>query len=229
MASFSGFKPSLLTFLRQLQKNNNREWFNDNKDRYEALVREPALDFISAMGQPLADISGYFVAVPKKSGGSLMRPYRDTRFAKDKTPYKTNVGIQFRHERGKDVHAPGFYFHIDPTEVFVGAGLWHPESKALRKIREAIVEHPDKWKAARDQRSFKRHYRLGGESLTNPPRGFDKTHPLIDDLKRKDFIAARTLTHKDLYSPQLVRDVARTFKAATPFMAFLCDAIDLRF
>lgn len=229
MAKFEGFKPSLITFLRQLRKNNNREWFNDNKQRYEDLVREPALDFISAMGQPLADITPYFIAVPKKTGGSLMRPYRDTRFGKDKTPYKTNVGIQFRYEHGKDVHAPGFYFHIDPDEVFIGAGIWHPDSKPLRAIREQIVENPKAWKAARDNRTYKRHYELVGDALKTAPRGFAKDHPLIDDLRRKDFIGVKELTRKELQSPTIVRDVAKVFKAASPMMAFLCKAVGARF
>ncbi len=229
MTEFTCFKPSLVTFLRKLRKNNNREWFADNKAQYEDLVREPALDFISAMGQPLADITPYFIAVPKKTGGSLMRPYRDTRFAKDKTPYKTNVGIQFRYEFGKDVHAPGFYVHIDPDEVFVGAGMWRPDSKPLRAIREAIVEETKTWKAARDQRTFKKHFELAGEQLKTAPRGFDKQHPMIDDLRRKDFIAIKSISHKDLYQPTLIRDMARTFKAASPLMSFLCKAVGARF
>lgn len=229
MSEFSSFKPSLVTFLRQLKKNNNREWFTENKARYEERVREPALDFISAMGQPLANITPYFVAVPRKTGGSLMRPYRDTRFGKDKTPYKTNVGIQFRYEFGKDVHAPGFYLHIDPTDVFVGAGMWRPDTQPLRAIREAIVEDPKAWKAARDQRTFKKHYELSGDQLKTAPRGFDREHPFIDDLRRKDFIAVKSLTHKDLYSPTVIKDIARTFRAASPFMAFLCRAVGARF
>ena len=229
MAKFEGFKPSLITFLRQLDKNNNREWFAENKDRYEALVREPVLDFISAMGQPLADITPYFVAVPKKSGGSMMRPYRDTRFAKDKTPYKTNVGIQFRYEFGKDVHAPGYYVHIDPNDVFIGAGIWHPDSKPLRAIREAIVDEPKAWRAARDNRAFRKHFELTGSELKNAPRGFDKEHPYVDDLRRKDFIAVTHITRKDLYSKTLVRDTSRLFKSASPLMAFLCKAVGARF
>ena len=118
MVEFEGFQPTLLAFLRDLKANNNRDWFNAHKPDYEQLVREPALGFISAMGPPLAKFAPMFVAVPRKSGGSLMRVYRDTRFSRDKTPYKTNVGIQFRHEYGKDVHAPGYYFHIDPDQVF---------------------------------------------------------------------------------------------------------------
>ena len=229
MAQFTSFKPSLVTFLRQLRKNNNREWFAENKDRYESLVREPALDFISAMGQPLADITPYFVAIPKKTGGSLMRPYRDTRFSNDKTPYKTNVGIQFRYEFGQDVHAPGFYLHIDPTEVFVGAGMWRPDREPLRAIRDAIVEDPKAWKAARDQRTFRRHFELAGEQLKTAPRGFDREHAFIDDLRRKDFIAVKSLDHKALYSSTLIKDMARTFKASSPFMSFLCRAVGARF
>ncbi|MEM6639067.1 MAG: DUF2461 domain-containing protein [Pseudomonadota bacterium] len=229
MAEFAHFKPSMITFLRQLARNNTREWFADNKQRYEDLVREPALDFISAMGQPLADITPYFVAVPKKTGGSLMRPYRDTRFSKDKTPYKTNVGIQFRYEFGKDVHAPGFYVHIDPHEVFVGAGMWHPDREPLRAIRDAIVDDPKGWKAARDQRTFRRHFDLAGSQLKTAPRGFDKSHPMIDDLRRKDFIGVKVMTHDVLYSPQLLKTMAQTFRAASPFMTFLCRAVGARF
>ena len=113
MPKFTGFPPGTLRFLRELERNNDREWFAVNKPRYEALVREPALDFIATMGPKLLSISDHFVALPKKTGGSLMRVYRDTRFGKDKTPYKTNIGIQFRHEVAKDIHAPGYYLHID--------------------------------------------------------------------------------------------------------------------
>ena len=229
MADFTAFEPSLVRFLRQLEKNNDREWFAENKQRYEDLVREPALDFISAMGQPLADITPYFVAVPKKTGGSLMRPYRDTRFSKDKTPYKTNVGIQFRYEHGKDVHAPGFYVHIDPHEAFVGAGMWRPDAKPLRKIRQAIVEDPKRWRAARDDRTLRRHFALAGESLKTAPRGFDRDHECIEDLRRKDFIAVKPLAHEDLFRKTLLRDMARTFRAASPLMAFLCEAVGARY
>ncbi|MCW8921644.1 MAG: TIGR02453 family protein, partial [Sedimenticola sp.] len=100
MAVFEGFPDGTLPFLAELKANNNKAWFNDNKARYEALVREPALAFIESVGPGLAEISLHFRAIPKKVGGSLMRVYRDTRFAKDKTPYKTNIGIQFRHELG---------------------------------------------------------------------------------------------------------------------------------
>ena len=137
--AFQGFPKTCFPFLRQLQKNNNREWFNANKQRYEDSIRTPALSLIEHIGPEIAEkLSPHFVAIPKKVGGSLMRVYRDTRFAKDKTPYKTNIGIQFRHELGKDVHAPGFYLHIEPGNCFIGTGIWRPESLFLNKIREFI-------------------------------------------------------------------------------------------
>ena len=126
------FKTSTIKFLRELEKNNNRDWFEANKHRYESDVREPALAYIEAMAPRLAKISPHFIASPKKVGGSLMRVYRDVRFSKDKTPYKTNIGIQFRHSAGKDVHAPGFYMHIEPSQVFIAAGIWRPDSEMLK-------------------------------------------------------------------------------------------------
>ena len=114
------FTSRTFRFLRKLAANNDRDWFQANKARYESNVREPCLAFIRAFRKPLERISPFFVASDRRVGGSLMRVYRDTRFSRDKTPYKTNVGIQFRHELGKDVHAPGFYVHIAAGECFLG-------------------------------------------------------------------------------------------------------------
>jgi uncharacterized protein (TIGR02453 family) len=186
-ARYATFKPETIAFLRELQSNNNRDWFNENKPRYEEDVLDVALNFIQSMHDPLQEFAPHFTAIPKRMGGSLMRVYRDTRFSKNKTPYKTNIGIQFRHEQAKDVHAPGFYVHIAPDEVFLGVGLWRPDSTALAAIRDRISVKQAEWLRARDDKSFKQHFHLGGESLTRPPRGFDKDHPLIEDIKRKDF------------------------------------------
>ena len=229
MVEFNGFDPALTRFLTELRAHNTREWFAENKQRYEDLVREPALDFISAMGQPLARIAPYFVAVPKKTGGSLMRIHRDIRFARDKTPYKTNVGIQFRHERGKDAHAPGYYVHIDPDEAFVGAGIWHPDPTALKSIRTHIVEQPDAWAKVRRSRNLRRSFEFAGTSLQRPPRGFAAEHEWIDDLKRKDFIVVHALDHRDLYRKDAVARIGAVFRDATPLMSFLCAAVGVRF
>lgn len=218
------FGKATFRFLGELAANNQRDWFEANKARYEELVREPALEFIAAMAAPLAKFAPHFRAEPRKVGGSLMRVFRDTRFSRDKTPYKTNIGIQFRHELGKDVHAPGFYLHIAVDECFLGAGCWHPEPEALGRIRDRIAEDPRRWFAARDDRKFAAHWTLAGDSLSRPPRGFAAEHPAIDDLKRKDFIGLADLSAAEAGAPGLVKLAAARFAAAAPLVKFLCDA-----
>jgi len=181
------------------------------------------------MSEPLANISPHFTAIPKRIGGSLMRIYRDTRFAKDKTPYKTNIGIQFRHQLAKDVHSPGYYLHIAPDEIFIGIGTWRPPSDALLKIREHIVDHPNKWISTRDNVIFRKVFELYGEKLKSTPRGFPKDHELIDDLRWKDFIAVKNLDGKDLQKNNFVEICANLFETATPYMKFLCDAVGVPF
>ena len=218
------FSKATLGFLDELAANNERAWFEENKPRYEALVREPALEFIAAMAAPLAKFAPHFRAEPRKMGGSLMRVFRDTRFARDKSPYKTNIGIQLRHELGKDVHAPGFYLHIATDECFFGAGCWHPEADALGRIRDLIAAQPKRWLAARDDRKFAAHWALAGDSLTRPPRGYAADHAAIEDLKRKDFIGLAALSFSDATGPGLVKLATEHFAAAAPLMKFLCEA-----
>ncbi len=226
---YVGFEKASIEFLEQLAANNNREWFNEHKARYEAQVLDVALRFIQSMQDPLAQFAPRFTAIPQRVGGSLMRVYRDTRFSKNKLPYKTNIGIQFRHEQAKDVHSPGYYVHVDPEQVFLGVGMWRPESDALHAIRQRIVARPSEWKSALGDPKFRRHFELGGESLSRPPRGFDKDHELIGDIKRKSFIAVRNLDVEDSFSPQFQRKVEASFIAAAPFMKFLCKAVGVPF
>lgn len=225
---YASFEPRTIAFLKQLAANNNREWFKDNKTRYEEDVLDVALRFIQSIQDPLAAIAPHFTAVPTRVGGSLMRVYRDTRFSKIKLPYKTNIGIQFRHERAKDVHSPGYYVHIASDDVFIGVGMWRPDTEPLRQIRERIAARPAEWKRAIGTSAFKRHFNLGGESLQRPPRGFDKEHPLIDDIKRKSFIAIRNVPVGDCTKPQFQRTVETSFKQATPYMEFLCRAVGVK-
>jgi uncharacterized protein (TIGR02453 family) len=218
------FSKATFRFLEELAANNERAWFEENKPRYEALVREPALEFIAAMAPQLEKFAPHFRAEPKKMGGSLMRVFRDTRFARDKSPYKTNIGIQFRHELGKDVHAPGFYMHIASDECFFGAGCWHPEPDALSRMRDLIAAKPERWFAARDDRKFAAHWTLAGDSLTRPPRGYAAEHKAIEDLKRKDLIGLAALSKAEVIGPGLVKLAAQRFAAAAPLMKFLCEA-----
>ena len=181
------------------------------------------------MQEPLAEIAPRFTAVPTRVGGSLMRVYRDTRFSKNKLPYKTNIGIQFRHEQAKDVHSPGYYVHIAPDEVFLGAGMWRPDSEPLRGIRERIAARPAEWQRAINERPFSRHFSLGGEKLMRPPRGFDKDQECIEDIKRKSFIAVREFKVDDCLRPQFQKTVETSFRSAEPFMRFLRKAVGVRF
>ena len=223
------FTKQTFAFLSMLAANNTREWFEEHKQDYEDLVRIPALDFISDMAHEMPAISKHFRALPKKVGGSLMRVQRDTRFSPDKTPYKNNIGIHFRHEVGKDVHAPGYYVHIEPGECFVGIGLWRPDADALFKIRESLVKNSEAWVAARDDKAFSQHFSLEGDALVNAPRGFAKDHPLVEDLKRKDFIALADLSDASVTSARLLTQVVEHFRQAAPLMRFLCKALELRF
>ena len=219
------FTPELFTFLRQLKRNNNRDWFNKNKERYVEDVQQPALDFVASVAPGLRKISPNFVADPRPVGGSMFRIYRDTRFSKDKTPYKTHVGISFGHRTGKDVHSPGFYLHLEPGEVFLGAGIWHPDTKSATAIRQAIVDRPAAWKKAAHATAFTKAFRLSSESLVRAPRGFDPEHPLVDDLRRKDFIAIRQLDEKSATSARFGDTFLSACRDAGPLVRFLCEAL----
>ena len=226
---YAGFNAQAIGFLEELSRNNNREWFKENKSRYEELVLDVALRFIQSMQDPLAEIAPKFIAQPTRVGGSLMRVYRDTRFSKIKIPYKTNIGIQFRHERAKDVHSPGYYVHIAAEEVFIGVGMWRPDPDSLRAIRDRIAAKPAEWKRTVGDAKFNRKFKLGGDVLTRPPRGFDKEQECIEDIKRKSFIAVQSLAVEDCLNTQFQRKVETAFKAGTPYMQFLCKAVGVQF
>jgi len=225
--SFSGFPREFFSFYRELKNNNNREWFAENKGRYLDNVVDPALDFIGAMEKPLKKISPYFLAVAKRSRGSLMRIYRDVRFSKNKLPYKTNLGIQFRHEMGKDVHAPGFYFHYAADETFLGAGVWCPKNDRLNLIREGISDNAARWKRTTRSKKFRSQYNLAGSSLKRPPRGYSADDKLIEDLKRKDHIAVSPIDSKEMRSAEIVPLMAERIRLAMPYVRFLCDSLRL--
>lgn len=226
------FTPATFQFLRQLADNNNKAWWEENKQRYVATVREPALDFIVAMGDKLRAISPHFMADTRVNGGSLMRPYRDMRFAKG-APYKTNVGIQFRHESGKDVHAPGFYVHIEPGQNFAGAGLWHPEAAVARSIRQAIHDDPAGWAEAAHGTSFARSWSIGDhddDRLKRVPKELEATsHPYAEDLRLRSFTAGARLTQKLVTSGSFADEMQTMFEKAAPYTRFLCRSIGIPF
>lgn len=227
---FTGFPEDLFRFLEELTVNNNREWFNANKRRYQQSVVAPVGEFICAMGEHLYRISTNFVADPRGNGGSMFRIYRDTRFSRDKRPYKENVGCHFRHVAGKSAHAPGFYLHLQSKNVFVGAGIWRPPNPVLNNIRTAIVERPDSWeKVVRDRKLVKRFGRIEGERLKRPPRGYDADHPLVEDLKRKSFFLKQPLDDSLALTPKFINEVVQAYIAAAPLIRFITTALELPF
>jgi uncharacterized protein (TIGR02453 family) len=227
---FNGFPKDFFAFFRELKTNNQRPWFETNKQRFRQSVQAPMSDFIAAMAPQLSKISKEFVADPRPNGGSMFRIHRDVRFSRDKRPYKEHAACQFRHRLGRDVHAPGFYMHASPDEVYFGGGLWMPEADVLLKIRERIAEKPALWKKVVAEKNFaKRFGSIKGEQLTRPPKGFDLAHPFIGDIKRKSFVAGAQSTLKMAESRELVLEVAQCFKALSPLMKFLCDAVRVPF
>lgn len=226
MGKIAYFDPRLFKFLRQLKKNNNREWFQENKARYEEDVRDPLLRFIADFAKPLHKMSPHFTADPRRS---LFRIYRDTRFSKDKSPYKTGAAAHFRHEAAGDVHAPGFYLHLEPGDVFLAAGIWQPDSDTLAKIRQAIASNPERWKRVISGKTFKKGWSFWGEKLKRPPTGFDPKHPFIEDLKRKDFVVVLSLTEEDAEKPGFMERTAEIYGTAAPFVKFLTEAVGLTF
>lgn len=223
------FQPALFQFLKKLAANNNRPWFQENKALYEDTVRHPAQQFVSDFGPYLHKISRHFNADPRPNGGSIFRIYRDTRFSKDKSPYKTYTGIQFRHTKARDAHCPGFYLHLQPGEVFVGVGIWHPDGSTLARIRQRINSDPGTWKRMRDGKKFRQNFEIGGDTLKRPPKGYAADHPMIEDLKRKDFIAVTRLSQKKVTSAGFLEEFNGLCRSGAPFVRWLCEAIGVEF
>jgi uncharacterized protein (TIGR02453 family) len=223
------FSPATFKFLRDLARNNNRPWFAANKPRYEDVLRQPFLHLIADLQGPIAKISSHYRADPRAQGGSLFRIHRDTRFANDKTPYKTWAGARFAHERRREVEAPSFYLHIQPRDCFAGGGIWHPEPSTLKRIREFLEGNPAAWKKATHARAFRERFEFWGESLVRPPRGFDPAHELIEDLKRRNFAAGQGFSEPLACSDELMPFIVDTFRRVAPMIDYLCAALDLDF
>ena len=227
METFSGFGPGFFGFFRDLGENNSREWFQANKARYEADVVTPLMAFIAAMQPRLKAVSPHFLAEPKKQGGSMFRIHRDVRFSRDKRPYKEHGACQFRHEAGggRDVHAPGYYVHLEPGGVRFGGGIWLPPSDMLAAIRTRIDRLPKEWEAViGDAALVKAFGGVAGDGLSRPPKGFSADHRHVEDLKRKTFFVMQRAEENDAARADFPDRVAAAFGAASPLMRFLCEA-----
>jgi uncharacterized protein (TIGR02453 family) len=226
-ANQSHFSRDTFRFLAELGRNNRREWFQANKERYETAVRDPMLRFIADLGPKLRRLSKHFVADPRPMGGSMFRIYRDTRFAKDKTPYKTAATAHFWHDQGGEGAMPGLYLRIQPGKCLGGGGLWHPDGPSLERVRQAIVASPTQWKRSTSAQSFGSTCSMSGEMLKRPPKGYDPEHPLIDDLKRKDFIATTMFSDAQVCSPDFIDRFVDAGRRVLPMIKFLAKAVEL--
>jgi len=229
MTDFPGFPADFFAFFRELARHNERPWFNDNKARYYESVVNPISAFIVAMAPRLRKISPHYVADPRPHGGSMFRIYRDTRFSKDKAPYKTHAGVHFRHAAGRDAHAPGFYVHLANDGLFFGGGIWLPPNPQLGRIRDFIVDNARSWGRISKARAVREAGGIQGDSLVRPPRGFDPEHPYIEDLKRKSFYVMVEAEPSDALKPAFVDQVSAAFQGSAPLNRFVCTALDLDF
>jgi len=226
MAARRYFGPDFLRFLAELSRHNRRDWFLANKDRYEASVRDPFLRFITDLGPRLRRLTPRFVADPSPVGGSMMRIYRDIRFSRDKSPYKTAVAAHFCHAALPGESAPALYLHIEPGKSSIGGGIWHPPSVVADEVRDAIVHDPTRWWRITLHPAFRSTYILRGDCFKRPPRGYEHDdRRLADDLKRKDFIIASPLANGQVTSKDFIDTVIDRYRTAMPFMRFLAESV----
>jgi len=218
--------PALFEFLTDLSTNNNRPWFADNKHRYENHIKKPLLQFIRDFAPLLSPISQHCRAEPKW-GQSLFKIHRDTRFTKDKTPFKTFVGIRFRHTAGTEREAPAFYLHLSLDECFAAAGIWKPSTQTLNMIRQAIVDDPSHWIDLKE--SLRPEFELWnfGDNLKVNPRGFGYHPDCSEDIRRKHFSIHTPLSHELVLHPYFPGELATLYHRGAPMMRFLSEALGL--
>lgn len=230
---FPGFRPAALMFLRGLARNNRKDWFEANRDRYLAEVKHPLELLVDEVDARLGEFAPEMIGNPKRS---IFRIYRDVRFSRDKSPYKTNAACWFYHrDAGHSVGTQathggaGLYFQISPTESLVAGGIWMPPTAALKTLRAAIAEDYENLNAILNARPFRRAFgELSRESvLSRVPRGFDADHPAAELLRFKSFTVGRPLSPDELTSKQLPDMVARQYELMLPFVRWLNAALGL--
>jgi uncharacterized protein (TIGR02453 family) len=221
VSEFRGFKREAIQFLADLAANNDRAWFQPRKADYERLLKEPLEQLCLALAERFEAKQVPLDADPKKSP---FRIYRDTRFSKDKSPYKAHISASFSWTGAeKRVHGDGAYFHFQPGEMFMGGGMWHAEKERLDAFRAAVLKKPDKVRAAFEDPGF---VKVFGEvktedALKRVPVGYPQDHPMADMFRWKDVIFGKPLSDAQVLSPKLPDTLADSYAAAVPVLRFL--------
>ena len=230
---FTGFRPEAIDFLADLAQNNERSWFQARKADYERLLKEPMEDFVATLADEFARQRLPLQADPKRS---IFRIYRDTRFAKDKSPYKTNVGASFPWVEGMDTdtamshteHRNGAYFHLQPGNNFAGGGMWHAEKPVLDAFRQSILDDERRVRAALEDPAFVAEFGAvrSHDALKRVPPGYPPDHPMADLFRYKDITFGRRLSDDEVYSPDLPQILTKAYSTARPVFRFLSSLPD---
>jgi uncharacterized protein (TIGR02453 family) len=221
---FEGFPKEGINFLKKLKRNNKREWFEKHKEEYEHCVKTPMLSFIASLQPFFARFAPEFDLNPKRS---IFRIYRDIRFSPDKTPYKTHIAAHFvLRGMPKGFIGSGYYIQIEPGELFVGGGIYLPDSNQLKKIRAGIAQHGDKFLAIIKNRKFtKRFLPFEWAKLQRVPQGYNENHPMAEWLKCKQFFVGISLPEARCYRESFVADVGGVCEEAAPLVIFLNNCL----
>lgn len=220
---FDGFPKECIKFLKNLKKNNNRKWFTTNKQVYEDFVKIPMQSLIVELKPLLNTFAPEILVDPKKS---MFRIYRDIRFSKNKSPYKTHVAATFQHTKNWK-NSAGFYLHIEPGEVFLGAGMYMPSGEHLKKIRNMIANRYEDIFSIVTNKKFKKLFKeIQGDKLSRVPRGFEQDHPAAELLKLKQYFISYSLPVETCHRNDFAKSAAEIFKEMTPLVKFINDAIN---
>ena len=208
------FRPEALTFLRNLARHNDREWFTPRKAQYEELLKEPMLAVIRKITEAMLEFAPQHVRPAEKS---MFRIYRDTRFSNDKRPYKTHVAAWWTHTGLDKTSGAGYYFHVSPKEVIIAAGAYMPEKEQLAAIRHWLLDHHVGFRKLLQNAAVRRTFvEFEGNALTRPPKGFPADHPALDLVRCRQWGLSAALPPETALDSKLAQTVTRHFKIAAP-------------
>lgn len=216
------FTPKTLSFLRSLKRNNDRDWFHARREQYEAHVRTPMIQIVERLAEDFRHLAPEFEADPKTS---LFRPFRDTRFSENKAPLKTNVAARFPHRVLGRMNGAGLYFEVAPGWVWMGGGIWAPETPQLQAIREHVAENHGALEAIVQAPAFRKCGGLQGDRLTRVPRGFAKDHPAARFLVFRQFMGIREEAGDFALRRDFYKQLLATFAAFVPLCRFLNEPL----